>query len=304
MTIRFLLSRCDAAPRSLRATGICTLLLSGLSLPLHAQSATNWLSAAPVPTHALLFGAVASSTPALSPSSSSSSLSSFDPAAAVQPGNEVLLPEAPDPQLANTPKPKQGTDPSEKIAQRRTMTIPSDWHAQRLTARQKVNAGLQDLYSVESVGSWFLAAGWEQLLNGAPNYGTDKGAFGERLGAAALRGTSQNLFSEVILAPLLHEDARYYVEGPKYGLIHRTVYSVTRPFITRNDEGKSTINGALLLGYAGSAALTPTYYPTINRNFKDVASVYGGGIGGAALGFFISEFSQDAFRALHLSRTP
>ena len=277
-----------------RDSGFCALLAAGCAVAAPAQSAMNWLATAPTPTRAMLFGA-ASDLPA----GVSSSL-----AAEPNVSEGGLLPEAPAPQLASEPKPKRGSDPSEHIARKSTMTIPSDWHAQRLTAGEKVKAGLEDTYSFQTVASWFLAAGWEQLLNGSPNYGTDKGAFGQRLGAAAIRGTSQNIFSEAILAPILHEDARYYVEGPKYGLVHRALYSVTRPLITRNDEGKSTVNAALLIGYAGAAALTPTYYPDINHNFKDVASVYGGGIGGAALGYFITEFSQDAFRALHLNRAP
>ncbi|MBE7157267.1 MAG: hypothetical protein INR62_02305 [Rhodospirillales bacterium] len=276
----------------------CSLLVAAFGMPAvsHAQSSMNWLATAPVPNRAMLFG----SATALARSSSSlehdeTSTSSL----------EAPLPEAPlPPQLATEPKPKHGTDPSEHIAQKWTMSIPSDWKAQRLTAGDKAKAGLTDMYSFETVASWFLAAGWEQLNNGAPNYGTDKGAFGQRLGAAAIRSSSQNLFSEVILAPVLREDARYYVEGPKYNVIHRTVYAVTRTLVTRTDNGGRTINGALLLGYAGAAALTPTYYPQDNRNFADVASVFGGGIGGAALGFFITEFSQDTLRALHLARRP
>lgn len=276
-------------PHLLCTAGILTLA-AGVTGNAQAQSAANWLASAPAPTRALLFGAA---EPTLAYSSSAS-----DSAAA------AALPEAPEPQLATEPQPKRGSNPANRIARKDTMTIPSDWQAQRLTAHGKEIAGLKDLYSFQTVAAWFLSAGWEQLINGAPNYGTDKGAFGERLGAAAIRGTSQNLFTEVILAPALHEDARYYVEGPKYNVAHRTVYAVTRTLVTKNDEGRHTINGALLLGYAGAAALTPAYYPQVNRNFKDVASVYVGGVGGAALGFFITEFSQDALRALHLSRQP
>lgn len=267
-----------------------------------AQSPSGFLSAGPAFSVPSLLKEAASTNLFHTTAGGLAPLPTF--AGASDSAADPLLPEAPDPQLALDPKPKHGTDPSQKIAQKRTMTIPSDWHAQKLTAREKVNAGLQDTYGTVTVASWFLAAGWEQLTNGAPNYGTDKGAFGERLGAAALRGTSQNIFSEVILAPLLHEDARYYVEGPTHGVVHRAVYAVTRPLITRSDNGKNTINAALLIGYAGSAALTPTYYPDINHNFKDVASVFGGGVGGAALGYFISEFSEDALQALHLKRKP
>ncbi len=108
----------------------------------------------------------------------------------------------------------------------------------------------------------------------------------------------------MIFAPVLHEDPRYYVKGPRFNAVRRTLYAVTRPVITRKDDGFSTINGSLLLGYAVATASTPAYYPRSNRNAQDAISVYGGSVGGAALGCFISEFSQDVLRALRPNRPP
>lgn len=281
------------------AAGLSLGLLAGAATArLHAQTPSGFLSAGPAFAAPLLIKTAVlpvAAQPDLALSDSSAVSDSLEPSA---------LPEAPSPQLALQPEPKRGSDPAQHIARKDTMTIPSDWHAQPLTAKQKAKAGLEDLYSFENFASMFISAGWEQLLNGEPNYGTDKGAFGERLGAAAIRETTQSAFTEVVFGPLLHEDVRYYVKGPRYNVINRTLYAITRPLVTRKDDGSSTVNGALLLGYAASAAITPAYYPQINRNFRDVASVYGGSIGGSALGFFVSEFSQDAFRALHLTKAP
>ena len=41
----------------------------------------------------------------------------------------------------------------------------------------------------------------------------DSGAFGERLGAAGIRDTTQGVFTDSVFAPLLHEDPRYYMAG-------------------------------------------------------------------------------------------
>ena len=242
--------------------------------------------------------------PAVSPTLAASLPPAFSSSLAADPPLSTALPEAPLPQLATRPEPKRGTDPSQHIAQKDAMTIPSNWHAQPLTAGEKVHAGVKDLYSYENFAAMFISAGYEQVVNSSPNYGTDKGAFGERLGAAAIRETTQSGFTEIVFAPLLHEDARYYVKGPSANPVKRTLYAITRPLITRKDNGDSTVNGALLLGYAASAAITPAYYPQSNRNFHDVASVYGSSIGGAALGFFVSEFSEDVLRSLHLSHAP
>lgn len=212
---------------------------------------------------------------------------------------EASLPEAPSPQFK--PLKPTGTGANGRpIAPPGTKYIPAGWDAQPLSVHEKLVFGARDLVSFEDIAAMLLSAGYEHVLNIEPNYGTDSGAFGQRLGAAALRETTQGVFTDMVFAPLLHEDSRYYEEGPSYNFVHRTLYAATRPLITRTDHGRRTINGALLLGYAASAALTPAYYPSSNRNFHDVASTYGGSIGGAALGFFVSEFSGDVLRALHL----
>lgn len=180
--------------------------------------------------------------------------------------------------------------------------IPAGWAAQKITARDKFVIGVRDLYSPLNFAAIIVTAGYEQALNGEPNYGVDRGAFGERLGAAGIRETTQGLFTDSVFAPILHEDPRYYVEGSQYGFFHRTIYAVTRPLITRSDSGRSTVNGALLLGYAASSGLTYAYYPEINKNFRDTATTFGGAIGGAALGFFVSEFSTDVLVMLHLKK--
>lgn len=261
-----------------------SLCFAGASLTASAQIASTTSFAHPALSAPLVVAAA--------PAAFSSSVSENDPAAEALPSTEAALPEAPVPQLATEPKPKQGTSPEQHVASKLTLTIPSDWKAQPLTARDKVEIGLRDLYSYENFAAMIFSAGYEQLLNSQPNYGTDKGAFGQRLGAAAIRETTQGVFTEVILAPLLHEDPRFYVKGPRYSPVHRTLYAITRPVVSRKDDGSPTINGSLLLGYAASAAVGPLYYPQQNRNFHDALSVYAGSLGGSALGYFINEFSR------------
>jgi hypothetical protein len=177
--------------------------------------------------------------------------------------------------------------------------ILPDMRAQPLRARDKIMIGLQDTYSPMNFGGMLVAAGYEQLRNGQPNYGTDRGAFGERLGAAAIRDTAQGVLTDAVYAPLLHEDPRYYVEGPQHGVVHRALYALTRPLITRTDSGRTAINGALLLGYASSSILDNAYYPQVNRNIRDTSEAFGGSVGGSALGFLLTEFTASLWSDLH-----
>ena len=180
--------------------------------------------------------------------------------------------------------------------------IMPDMRAQQISAHDKIIIGLKGTYSLQNFSGIIVAAGYEQLRDGQPNYGTDRGAFGQRLGAAGIRGTSQGLFTDSVFAPLLHEDPRYYVQGKQHSFFHRALYAATRPVITRTDSGRRTINGAQLLGYAASTALNNAYYPASNRNVKDNIEAYAGSIGGSALSSLLVEFTAGFWHALHIGR--
>ena len=213
--------------------------------------------------------------------------------------SDAPLPEAPLPQTQqNQTSTVHGTS-GPHIAPLHSEYVPAGWTAPALTAHDKVVAGLKDSVSLDNFGGMLVSASYEYVVNSAPNYSPGD-AYGKRIGAAAIRETSETLFYESVFAPLLHEDSRYYQKGDGHGFIPRTLYAITRPLITRTDHGTETVNASLLLGYAGSSALTYAYYPPINQNFRNTASTFGGAIGGAALGFFVEEFSDDVLEALHL----
>jgi hypothetical protein len=192
----------------------------------------------------------------------------------------------------------------QQVRQERTASlhmkyIPPGWKVLPLAPHDKVLLGFKDLYNPYTIGTIVISAGYSHLTNGQPNYGTNGGAFAQRFGAAFLRDSTQGLFTDAVFAPLLHEDPRYYVEGSDYSFVHRSLYAITRPVITRSDSGRPRLNAALLLGYAGSSALTYAYYPSINRNMKDTVATFGGGVGGAALGFFVTEFTSGIMQKIH-----
>ncbi len=171
-----------------------------------------------------------------------------------------------------------------------------------MTVKEKVVGGLKDSVSLFSAAGWLGSAGWEQLWNSSPNYGTDSGAFGQRLGAAALRGISEGVFSDSLFAPIFHEDPRYYVMGKGHNFFKRAIYAGTRTIITRTDDGHTTINLALLAGNFAGSALTIPYYPAVNTSFKEVGITFGGSIGGSAVGFVVNEFIVDALVGLHIKK--
>ena len=191
---------------------------------------------------------------------------------------------------------------SPKRAPHLQMTIQPGEIASPMTVNEKIVGGLKDSVSPFSAIGWITAAGWEQIWNDSPNYGTDAGAFGQRLGAATLRGISEGVFSESLFAPLFREDPRYYIMGPGHNFFKRAIYAGTRAIITRTDGGRTVPNFALIAGNAAGSALTIPYYPAKNTTFSEVAQTFGGSLGGSALGFVVDEFIVDALVDLHLKK--
>jgi hypothetical protein len=189
-------------------------------------------------------------------------------------------------------------------ASRYTKYIPAFKRGVELSPGDKVVLGVKDIFLPRAFFGYIIAASYSQIVNGQPNYGVDKGAFGERLAAAGVRGATEGLFSDSVFAPILHEDPRYYSEGNRYNPLHRTVYAVTRILVTRTDSGHSTINSSLLMGYALAAGLTNAYYPAENRSFQNTATTFGGALGGQVLGNLLSEFADAFLQKVRLEIRP
>lgn len=189
-----------------------------------------------------------------------------------------------------------------KAAGHFAMVIAPNEIAEPMTNRDKFVGGMKDSFSLFAITGWVFSAGWTQLTNGSPNYGTDAGAFGERLGAAAIRSSSESVFSECLFAPIFHEDPRYYVMGRGNNFFKRAIYAATRVVITKSDSGREVPNFALIAGNAGGAALTIPYYPKKNTTFPEVAETFGGSLGGSAVGYLVTEFLGDALVYAHLKK--
>lgn len=155
--------------------------------------------------------------------------------------------------------------------------------------------------------AWFpivYSAGWGQLTNSDPKYGTDSAAFGERFGAAALRVTSFRFFCDSLFPVMTHEDPRYFRKA--YGSIWaRGFYAASRVVITRADTGETTANYSSIAGHLSGSALTMTYYPAVSSNATVVFETFAWSIFGGAGGNVFLEFWPDVRDAVfHRHRRP
>lgn len=214
-------------------------------------------------------------------------------------------------QLPDSPQPCRGAATCAYHAWHTGPSAPSKWesvidprdHVPPFAARDK---SLYWLREEENRIAWtptFLSAGFGQLTDGDPRYGSDSAAFGERLGAGAIRGASMRMFSDSLLPLLTHEDPRYFRKACG-GIKERGLYAAERVFVNRRDDGSLGFNYSVTLGHLAGAALTPLYYPAPSANGEVVVQSWLLSLAGAAGGNLFLEFWPDARDKIFHHRHP
>lgn len=135
-----------------------------------------------------------------------------------------------------------------------------------------------------------------QLTRSAPLYGKHfwkRDAFLKRFGATMGDNTSENFFSDFLLASAFHEDTRYVRWGPSHKVWPRIGYAISRAVVTRTDSGSATFNWANVTGCAMSAALSNAYYPVGSRTTSVSAVNWGTNVAGAGLSNLLPEFGSE-----------
>lgn len=206
----------------------------------------------------------------------------------------VALPSAPE-----TGSAAETLAPSGGEARKYHRTVKPDQQAPTLSAGDKMKLSVVNQVSLASLAGNLLSAGYGQLADSRPHYGVDKGAFGQRLGAASLKGLTQSVFSYGIYASAFHDDPRYYVMGSGHSFGKRVVYAGTRVIVARKDSGSAAVNWPRLAGITSAAALANAYYPERDRSVSKTATSTLTSIGTSAAADELNEFLGDILRKFH-----
>jgi hypothetical protein len=161
-----------------------------------------------------------------------------------------------------------------------------------LSAKDKLLFPLHEEINPANWFPTFFSSGWEQLKDTDPRYGVDSGAYGQRLGAAAIRDLSMRTFSDGVLPAALHEDPRYFRKADG-SIAQRSLYAASRVFVGRSDSGASTFNTSIVVGHGMASALTMAYYPDKSSDATVVFKTWGYALVGEACGNLWSEFWPD-----------
>jgi hypothetical protein len=140
-------------------------------------------------------------------------------------------------------------------------------HPQPLTAKDKVLFAAHEQVQPYVLAPALVSAGFGQVRGSDPKYGTDAGGFGDRFGAAMLRGATDRFTGDGFLAALFHQDPRFYREGQGNDSIpHRGLSAARQTLLRRNDDGQERINASGLLGHAVANFVALAYYPSVSQH--------------------------------------
>ena len=162
-----------------------------------------------------------------------------------------------------------------------------------LSVRQKFGLFAKETFDPFIAVSSAAGAALSQADNDHPQYGQGSGPYAERFGAAVADVTTQNFFSDAVLASLLHEDPRYFRRGKEYRFWPRLGYALSRVVITRTDAGKPSFNYSGILGMTMGIALSNAYYPARSVNGTVDVTRLGTSLVSAALSNILPEFWPD-----------
>jgi hypothetical protein len=162
-----------------------------------------------------------------------------------------------------------------------------------LNAKQKWTLFVKESVDPYTVISAAAGAGLSQWGNGDPKYGPGFKPYLQRFGAAQADVTTQNFFSDAVLASLFHEDPRYFRRGPGTPVLHRVAYAMSRIAITRRDSGRDSFNFSGIVGMSLGIGLSNAYYPWRSQNGSEMGSRLATSLTAAAMGNLLPEFWPD-----------
>jgi hypothetical protein len=186
------------------------------------------------------------------------------------------LPDAPQNQTSSSQTPSQPGSATQNTAPKQTKrilfivpnfrSVTADEKLPPMSPKQKFKLVLDDTFDYSGFIEVGILAGVSDWHKSEPEFGHGAAAYGRYYWHGFADTTDGNLMTEFLVPVATHEDPRYYTLGHG-GVLHRTVYSVGRLFITRSDSGRPTPNLAEIVGNGAASGISNFYYPREERDW-------------------------------------
>jgi len=130
-------------------------------------------------------------------------------------------------------------------------------------------------------------------------YGPGLKGFGELAGISVLQNATAEFFGTFAVPALMHQDPRYY-RMPNKPLKKRILYSISRSYISRSDEGKTIPNYGVLAAYPIIGELSNLYVPGLETDGPSTAKRVLTGLALDPVNNLVNEFLPDVAKRVHV----
>jgi hypothetical protein len=229
------------------------------------------------------------------------------PGGAAQQNPSGTLPDAPSSSAQSPPQTTKGNNPIQGsmalvlLLERKSLVFPDiATTKEKLSPWDKFKLAANNSIAVSTIGASLVSAAYGQAVDSPEGYGQGGEGYAKRFGATMARAASDNMFGTFLIASIMHEDPRFFVNK---GLSFRqsVKYAAVRVVKTRNDDGKTVTNFAGLLGPLAAEALANTYYPEGSRGVGDTFIRYSADLGWRFAGHLLKQYWPDINRKLRLA---
>jgi hypothetical protein len=168
-----------------------------------------------------------------------------------------------------------------------------------LTWQQKGYLALHDLTDPANFGTILGISAITIGVNSHSAYGPGLKGFGKTVGVSLSQDATGQFFGAFVIPSLAHQDPRY-LRMPHAKLSKRIIYSLSRTFIGRHDDGTSMPNYATLLNYPIGAVIANQYVPGIDGDAPSTIARILTGYATDPANNLLNEFLPDVASRVHV----
>ncbi|WP_263355246.1 hypothetical protein [Acidicapsa acidisoli] len=214
------------------------------------------------------------------------------------PTGDDALPDAPQAQSSSAST-TASTTPAAPVGPQQTKrilfivpnfrSVSADVKLPPTTSREKLKLFFEDSFDYSAFVEVAILAGLAEDKNSEPEFHGGAPGYARYYWHSFADNVDGNLMTEYAVPVLTREDPRYYTLGHG-GFLHRSAYSVSRLFITRNNQGNPTPNFSEIVGNGAAAGVANLYYPGQERTWTKTGQRWVLQVGIDGLSNLVKEF--------------
>jgi hypothetical protein len=168
-----------------------------------------------------------------------------------------------------------------------------------MTWQQKGYSAIHNLTDPSNIGTILGISAISVAVDPHSAYGPGMKGFGKTVGVSLLQDATGQFFGVFAIPALVHQDPRYF-RMPNAGIPRRIVYSISRSFVSRHDDGRPMPNYAVFFTYPIDAEISNLYVPGIQTNGASTATRILTGYALDPVNNLLTEFLPDVASRVHV----